>query len=184
MDSITHLTQKILAERARQQQPTPPASEAPPPYSLDDEMDSDSEEEPAPLPVKLTINAAHTINGSNNLIPTSPAVLQDATKFSTLLLHAVNQINAANTLANSEAAQSSKMRRAIHVDLTINCGVTVAGDRNVIGHVGVRPRNQALVATCGGEGAVVAGAKRKAEEDDGPGCGGPAVKKLAASDAE
>ncbi|KXT19036.1 hypothetical protein AC579_8722 [Pseudocercospora musae] len=164
--SITHLTQKILAERARQQQANPTPDAPPPPYSEeDDDMDSENEDE---LPVKLTLNATTSIKGSNNLVPTSPSILQDATKFSSLLLHAVNQINAAYTHANSEAAQSSKMRRHLKVDLTINCGVSVVGDRNVIGNVGLRPKNQATDA--------VAGAKRKAEEE-GPVCEGQSAKK-------
>ncbi|KXT02803.1 hypothetical protein AC578_5391 [Pseudocercospora eumusae] len=171
--SITHLTQKILTERARQRQSNPTPEAPPPPYSEDDDdMDSENEEE---LPVQLTLNATTSIKGSNNLIPTSPSLLQDATRFSTLLLHAVNQINAANTHANSEATESSKLRRHLRVDLTINCGVSVVGDRNVIGNVGLRPKNQATDA--------VAGAKRKSE-DEGPVCEGPVTKKEKLDTAE
>lgn len=166
MDSITHLSQKILAERARQgsqqQRPTPPES-APPPYTpadSDDDSDGDQEDDDSSPPVKLTINAAHSIQGSNNLVPTSPTPLADATKFGAILLQAVNQIN------NVTSAPNLQGRRAVRVDLTINCGITVVGDRNVIGNVGLKPK--AAMAISGPsteiESNAVAGAKRKAEE--------------------
>jgi hypothetical protein len=163
MDAVTQIAQKMAAERARNVTPVqPPPETDPPPYSLseddDDDSDSDNEEDSPPVqPLKLTINAAHSIRGTNNLVPTSPSPLSDATKFSTLLLHSINQIN---------NAQNSS-RRPLRVDLTINCGITVIGDRNVIGAVGLRPKGGSDVI----EGAVpdlrssaVVGAKRKAEE--------------------
>ena len=166
MDPITHISQKILAERARQgaqQQRSPPPESAPPPYTPSDSGDdSDEEQEDEPSsPLKLTINAAHSVQGSNNLVPTSPTPLADATKFSTILLHAINQINSAATVSHL------KSRRAVKVDLTINCGITVIGDRNVIGNVGLKPKLPPN-AICGpgaelGTSATV-GAKRKAEE--------------------
>ena len=165
MDPVTQITQKILAERARQlPQIHPPPEADPPPYTPsddDEDMDSDTDSDAdAPsCPLKLTINAAHSIRGSNNLVPTSPAPLADATKFSTLLLHSINQINNAQV----------KSRRALRVDLTINCGITVIGDRNVIGPVGLKPKGGTSTNVI--EGAVpalrantVVGAKRKADE--------------------
>lgn len=190
MDSITRLSQKILAERARngtQQQPTP--STAPPPYSESD-MDSDDEDsDDESSPVKLIVNAAHSIQGSNNLVPTSPTPLADATKFSTLLLHAVNQINAANSAANANSTGGAPtFRRPLKVDLTINCGITVIGDRNVIGNVGLRPKqpNGAAAPPPPTTAAttstpVVAGAKRKSEESDP--MEEPSIKKLAGGEA-
>ena len=155
MDPITQLSQKLLAERARQgpqQQRSPP----PPPYAPSDsgedsDNDEHEEDEPASSPLKLTINAAHSIQGSNNLVPTSPTPLADATKFGTILLHAVKQLNNAHV----------KSGRAVKVDLTINCGITIVGDRNVIGNVGLKPK--APSNAIGSPGAV-AGAKRKAED--------------------
>lgn len=185
MDQITHLTQKMLAERARQQQ-SPPET-APPPYSAaddDSDADSDDEDDEPWMPVKLTINAAHSIQGSNNLVPTSPTPLADATKFSTLLLHAVNQINAANCTANANTERAfAKPRRSLKVDLTINCGITVIGDRNVIGNVGLKPKSPNGVppgiTTTVNNTATVAGAKRKAD-DATEVEGEPAPKKVAA----
>ena len=171
MDSMTQISQKILAERARhqpQQQHSPPPDTAPPPYApsdSDDDSDSDNEEDSSPSsPIRLTINAAHSIQGSNNLVPTSPTPLADATKFSTILLHAVNQINNAFV-----APDDLKSRRSVRVDLTINCGITVIGDRNVIGNVGLKPKAPQNAIDGAGAGdvmrtSVVAGAKRKAEE--------------------
>lgn len=52
------------------------------------------------------------------------------------------------------------------VDLTINCSLTIVGDRNVVGNVGVRPRQGGVSAGAGpgvASQTVVAGAKRKAE---------------------
>ena len=166
MDPITQITQKILAERARQPlQVQPPPEADPPPYSQsadDDEdvdSDSDSEADGPSCPLKLTINAAHSIRGSNNLVPTSPAPPADATKFSTLLLHSINQINNAQVTS----------RRALRVDLTINCGITVIGDRNVIGAVGLKPKGGSTTnviegAVPGLRASAVVGAKRKADD--------------------
>ncbi|KAK3672666.1 hypothetical protein LTR78_007478 [Recurvomyces mirabilis] len=184
MDPLQHISQKLSAERTyqslRQQQPTPPTT-APPPYtpseSNDADTDTDSEDEDeaarSPSPVKLTINAAHRIQGSNNLVPTSPTPLADATKFSAVLLAAMQQLNAAAAAETS----TGTARRALKVDLTINCGITVIGDRNVVGNVGLKaksslvandgagPANGNVVAPAHGHGspsAVVVGAKRKA----------------------
>lgn len=129
---------------------------------MDSDNDSDSDEEyeddsEPESPLSLTVNAAHSIQGSNNLIPTSPSPLADASKFSSLLLHAVNQLNNAST----------KSRRKLKVDLTINCGITVIGDRNVVGNVGLkaRPPPITIAGPQLGNSAVV-GAKRKAEEEN------------------
>lgn len=189
MDSITHLSHKLIAERARQQQQqrqqqNSTSETAPPPYTCseeDSDFDEDDCDEPS-MPVKLTLNAAHSIHGSNNLIPTSPTPLADATRFSTLLLHAVNQINAATAASNSTADRRSRGRRGVKVDLTINCGLTVIGDRNVIGNVGVRPKNP--VGAVSSNAAAVVGAKREAEAE-APDCEGErASKRFAPSERD
>ncbi|KAK4547384.1 hypothetical protein LTR36_001040 [Oleoguttula mirabilis] len=170
MDPIEQLCHKINTERTYQslrQQPTPPET-APPPYTpSDDDSDSDDDDEPdTSSPLKLTINAAHSIQGSNNLVPTSPTPLADATKFSTILLAAVKQLNSV-----ADNAGDGKSRRAVKIDLTINCGITVIGDRNVIGNVGLKPKSSAQAMAgpgdiMGGQAAnAVTGAKRKAEAD-------------------
>ena len=156
---LTQISQKLLAERARQSLAPKSPIEAPPPYTsseADSDSDDDEEEDEPESPLSLTINAAHSIQGSNNLVPTSPTPLADATRFSSLLLHAVNQMN--NTA-------TTKPRRKLKVDLTINCGITVIGDRNVIGNVGLKARPP-LMTIAGPQlgNSALAGAKRKAEE--------------------
>lgn len=156
MDQVTQIINKLNAERARNMTHIQPPPEAdPPPYSSSDsDTDSDNDEEEdqeAPFcPLKLTINAAHSIRGSGNLVPTPPAPLADATKFSTLLFHSINQINNAHAIS----------KRPLRVDLTINCGITIIGDRNVVGAVALRPKGGPQPT---GPNAMV-GAKRKAEE--------------------
>ena len=175
MDSLSHMTQKLLAERARnasqQRQQNPEDINAPPPpYSEsenDSDADEDDDEEEPESPMKLTINATNSIQGSHNLVPTSPTPLSDATKFSTLLLHAVKQLNA--------AAEANKSLGSLKVDLTINCGITVIGDRNVVGNVGLKPK--APGAGGAAPAPAIAGAKRKA--DDEPVEPESAVKKVA-----
>ena len=172
MDPITHITQKIMAERAcqtTQRQPsTLPDTALPPPYTPSDSDgdstdrdDDDDDDAPPSSPVKFTINAANSIQGSNNLVPTSPTPLADAMKFSTVLLHALKQIN--DVVTSSDA----KPRRKVKVALTINCGITIIGDRNVIGNVGLKPKSppDAIADSGAVMGAsTVAGAKRKVEE--------------------
>lgn len=175
MDSINHLTQTILVERARQtiNQSDQLPDTAPPPYTASEENDSDSgsacsdedDEDDDTSSVKLTINAANSIEGSNNLVPTSPSPLADATKFSALLLHAVNRIN---------STAGTKRQGRINVELTINCGVTVVGDRNVVGNIGLKPKAGASRADVVPEeqkrnvraAAAVGGAKRKVDDED------------------
>jgi cytoskeletal protein RodZ len=174
MDTITHLTNKIMAERAHQ----PVIHQAidtapPPPYTETSDTDEDSDDDDEEEPMKLVINANHTVHGSNNLVPTSPSTLADATKFSAILLSAVTQLNNAVAAANAQTGQLHCLR----VDLTINCGIAVVGDRNVIGNIGLKPKAPTLTpngftppaatgdAVMGAESAV-AGAKRKANDDD------------------
>lgn len=140
----------------------------PPPYTdADSDFEPDSEDS-ADLPHKITINAGHTIHGYNNLVPItiSPATIATAAKMSAALLNAVARLNDA-------AADGSSKR--LRLDLTINCGVTVTGGRNVIGQVGLKPKT-ATTPTDGRTAAgaepvfekdenAVAGAKRKADDE-------------------
>jgi hypothetical protein len=157
MASFAHLNNKLMADRMRQQLPSPTDTIAPPPYTAsehDDDVDDDTDDEE---PLRLTINAQHSIQGNNNLVPTSPTPLADATKFSTILLTALNQING--------AAQAGVSQRRLRVDLTINCGINVVGDRNVIGNVGLKPKALAQAGPARPAVNAVVGAKRRAEED-------------------
>lgn len=196
MATLQHLTNKIMAERARhpqsqsqdQTQERATHTSPPPPYTTSDtdssDTDSDSDSDPDSEPMNLTINASHTIHGSNNLVPTSPSALADATKFGTILLNAVTQLN--NAAAAQNASNAPGQPRPLRVNLNIFCGVTVVGDRNVIGNVGLKPKvpGAAMAAREGqpvpaiadavvgakngveeGSGGSVVGAKRKADDD-------------------
>lgn len=166
---ITQLTNKIMAERANQPQQQHQATHTapPPPYSdPDTDADSDDEEDSDEEPMKLVIDASNTIHGSNNVVPTSPAALADASKFSAILLQTIAQLNQA-------ARAHDGSMRPLRVDLTVNCGVAVVGDRNVIGTFGLKPKAPTLAPNglavdaplAVAEAQVAAGAKRKAEDE-------------------
>ncbi|RMY57187.1 hypothetical protein D0865_03251 [Hortaea werneckii] len=222
MDPLAQLSQKVnpeqttqsLYQQLHQQQPTPDS--APPPYmpSEHDDYEDDSEDEdnepddhhPSSSPLKLTLNAAHNIQGSNNLVPTSPSPLADATRFTTLLLAAVKQLNSAASDPLSSSASrifpAAKRAPPLNVDLTINCGITIVGDRNVVGNVSLKPKapaqafagpaaahpttsttanNATANAAAAAPGALdhaVAGAKRKVDHDDEVSGEGRCAKKV------
>jgi hypothetical protein len=147
--------------------PTPDT--APPPYNhLDslsdaeeDSDDEDEEEDPVPTttptPLKLKINARSQIKGSGNILPTSPSQMADANRFAALLVHTMNGINRTANLGRGATG-------AVKLEVTIDCGITVIGDKNIIGPIRVNGKQGPLV---GGNGnpiaAAVAGAKRKAD---------------------
>lgn len=181
MDSLLHATRKILIERATNppQQPTDPIPEtAPPAYSAsppayytddcsyDDDEDENEEEQATqdadPSPVTLTLNATTSIQGEGNLVAAGPA-LADATRFSALLLAAVQSLNAKAEaearLASGEEQGGKRVRPVLNVQLVLNCGIEIHGDKNVIGFrpAAVGPKTQASQAQS-------VGVKRKAEE--------------------
>jgi len=209
--NVRHFCNKINAERARQQttqQPAVPDTAPPPPYSGptedngdegDEEGEDDDDDDGDATPLTLTINAAQSIRGSQNLIPTSPTPLADASRFSAVLLAAMKQLHRPDATTASSSPLNHAVdnqiqpscRYPISIAITINCGVTVVGDRNVIGHVAIRPKAPgesegaiapALIATptpttmttttvppqmtTTESSAAVMGAKRKAEGDE------------------
>ena len=103
---------------------------APPAYTAEPPEDniSDFGDEDDPSPISLTLNAGTQVEGAGNMIATPP--LADATRLSTLLLAAVQRLNSVKT----EATETGSHPPVLHVNLTINCGITVNGDRNVIGY--------------------------------------------------
>jgi hypothetical protein len=135
MDSLLHSCHKIMLEQQssgnnEHPQHSPDAA-APPAYTQKDDMAEledigDECQDEDPSPVTLTINAGSHINGSGNMIAAPP--LADSTRLSTLLLAAIQSLNHARS---SDTSQSFSI---LHVDLTINCGITVNGDGNVIGY--------------------------------------------------
>ena len=178
MSPITHITNKTMADRTRQPTTTTTTSQIqdaeqamdtspPPPYTDADSDAGDYEPQQQQPHHKLTINAEHKITGQGNLVPLNPSALADATKFSAILLKAIAQLNSA------ASANGDGQTRQLCVDLTINCGVTVMGSRNVVGNIGLKRKapvpmpdgSKAAEVVLGSESAV-GGAKRKAEDGD------------------
>lgn len=175
--------------------PSPPPELAPPPYTdsrsfsppASDGADSCHEDDsddhtarPVPKPMRVTINAAHQVQGSCNLLPINPTGAHDAARIGAALAHTLEQIQ------NSRHRGRSRRRESIlHLDLTINCGITVVGHRNVIGPVTLKERSVEAAATTPQASATAtvvgtgyatagssrepsssAGAKRKANRED------------------
>ncbi|KAG9574421.1 hypothetical protein KCU77_g13998, partial [Aureobasidium melanogenum] len=153
MDSLMHSCHKIMLERASAEEDSEhhpqKLSDIPPPaYSAEETLSDleDEEEDEDPSPVTLIHNADTKVHGTGNMIATPP--LADATRLSTLLLAAVQSLNAAKT----SASESGSRTPVLQVNLTINCGITVVGDKNVIGY-----KTQAVLPTA---------SKRKMTEED------------------
>ncbi|THX09176.1 hypothetical protein D6D13_06301 [Aureobasidium pullulans] len=134
MDSFMHSCQKILLERAAAasgQQHPQDITDLPPAYTAQDTL-SDSEDEDDddedPSPITLVLNTDTQVQGIGNMIATPP--LADATRLSALLLAAVQSLNAAKTAATKPGSQTP----VLQVNLTINCGITVTGNNNVVGY--------------------------------------------------
>jgi hypothetical protein len=136
MDSLMHSCHKIMLERASTEDgehyPQELPDIPPPAYTAEDNFpdseDEDEDEDEDPSPIALILNADTKVHGTGNIIATLP--LADATRLSALLLAAVQSLNAART----NATESGSSTPVLQVNLTINCGVTVIGDKNVIGY--------------------------------------------------
>ncbi|KAH0371141.1 hypothetical protein KCU65_g2107, partial [Aureobasidium melanogenum] len=152
MDSLMHSCHKIMLERASTEEdgehhPQELLDIPPPAYCAEENLsDLEDEEDEDPSPVTLILNADTKVQGTGNMIATPP--LADATRLSTLLLAAVQSLNAAKTSATESGLPSPTLQ----VNLTINCGITVVGDKNVIGY-----KTQAVLPTT---------CKRKITEED------------------
>jgi hypothetical protein len=172
------LTPEItMADRTTQLQPATHHDEEeealntapPPPYTdADDEgngdSDSDSDSDLRDIwerPQRLTINAGRCIKGVGNLVsPASLTELAEAKSFSMTLLAAIVQL--------SNGASAGGRRRRLNVDLTINCGVTIVGHRNLVG-IPMKRNAEGKFTPSVPESkvveAAVAGAKRKADDE-------------------
>jgi len=123
----------------------------PPPYTsptpAEEDLDVDDEEcNPQPSQTTIHINASTTIRGSHNLVTTTPL---DTAHLAAAVISALRQHNAQVGAGN------------LHV--RIDRGVSIVGDRNAVGALGIRARQP--VAVNGAMAAKMAAArKRKAEE--------------------
>jgi hypothetical protein len=132
MDSLMHSCQKIMLERATGEEgehhPQELSDIPPPAYTAEDNLSDSEDEDEDPSPISLVLNADTKVHGTGNMIATPP--LADATRLSALLLAAVQSLNA----ARANATASGSPTPVLQVNLTINCGITVIGDKNVIGY--------------------------------------------------
>lgn len=172
MSNLTHPNPKIMAERMRMpagdgQQDTPietaTATGPPPPYADNHHhgmhnLGQDEEVECEGPTIDLTINAATQIHGHNNLVPQSQAQYQDASRITAVLMQALQQFHERTLGAAQTEAQHSTSGK-MNISLTINCGTTIVGSRNVIGNFGVRARGAAVAPlNTAGANAAAAGA--------------------------
>jgi hypothetical protein len=120
--------------------------------------DEEEEEEQETVPsTNITFNAPMTIHGSNNIVSFPSA---DFTRMAAMIIATVQKTTVQESLRN--------------ISINLNCGITVVGQRNVIGSVGVRP--MALRQQLGQQAAAASdtvaqsglgtatSSKRKAEE--------------------
>ncbi|KAI9774460.1 MAG: hypothetical protein M1835_006032 [Candelina submexicana] len=166
-DSFLHAHRKILSDTlSNTTAPTPPSSEAPPPAytppqptnaslptsttfdpsSLYTDDDDDDDINLAPrAPITIKVNASTKIVGPGNYLASSSADTQmGGARMVAGILAALKQSGVIGTEG-----------RARPVEISLNCGVSVAGCRNVVG--GKVKEEREIVKT---------GMKRKAEEDD------------------
>lgn len=132
---------------------------APPPYYHDAEPIDDDVPD-----VCLVVNALHEVRGNHNIVPTTP-VLLDAYRGPIALIHDLSRQHAAR----------NRSCRALRVNLTVNCGITIVGDRNIVGNVGIKAKLQGTAAvrhehpTMDAAASLLpnatAGTKRKAQDD-------------------
>jgi hypothetical protein len=99
----------------------------PPPYTppANSFFDEDDEDAEAAQTTNITIHAPTSIHGSHNVV-TVPMI--DSARIAGLLMSVMNQ---KITVAGG---------RQSNLNVQINCGMTVVGDRNVVGNVGLRTR--------------------------------------------
>ena len=162
MDSILHSIQKqsLLNSIPTTTTPPPAYSRAASP-SADSDTSDDAYVELRPPATTIRINAATTLHGSNNVVCTSPS-------FDTARLVAV----VSSALARSSVQMKEASRRSRNINIEVNCGVTIVGDRNVVGGLPgallLRRRQMSgttVPAAMSGKQAEV-GCKRKADGED------------------
>nr|POE47484.1 hypothetical protein CFP56_00815 [Quercus suber] len=109
-------------------------------------------------PITLTVNVPYEIKGDLNVANVVPLV--DATRYCTVLLTSIKQ------LVQQDGALARVPRPQIN--LVVNCGVSVVGDRNFIGAPVPRPQLVLATGVVNGERLqqavpVLAGTKRSAQ---------------------
>jgi hypothetical protein len=129
-------------------------------YPTEDGQEEEDEEEETTPSTNITFNSPITIHGHNNIVSFSSA---DFTRMAAMIVATVQK--------------STTVEPSRNININVNCGITVVGQRNLIGNGGIRPmalRQQmgqqvaaAAAATTTvptGTGASSSSLKRKAEE--------------------
>jgi hypothetical protein len=125
----------------------------PPPYTGPTPVEEDADEEYNPQPpTTVYVNSSTTIQGSHNLVSSTPF---ETVHLTAAVMSALRQYNPQITTGN------------LHV--RIDRSVNIVGDRNAVGAPGIRPRqpaipNSAMAASVAAATAAAAARKRKAEE--------------------
>jgi hypothetical protein len=130
------------------------------PYD-EDEADAEKEDDTNDTP-DITINASTQIRGSGNIVSIAQ---MDSVRIATLITSLLENSSTPSSetpsmsapVAEQERTTTSRVRgvrRWANVNITVNCGATVIGDRNIVGpglgdvarQVQMAQRNQALKA--------------------------------------
>ena len=120
MESLLHALSKSAADAAANHHSTTLPDSAPPPaYSARPDLGTDmDDEEDGPEPsTTITVNASTNIQGSSNLTNLTHT---DPARLVAIVLGALN-------------TSSARASRRGDVHLNINCGITIVGDRNLVG---------------------------------------------------
>lgn len=105
-----------------------PPPYTPPPRNFFNNADEDDEEEPEPS-ITFTIHAPTTVHGSNNIIAIPPP---DVARLTAAMIGSISQ----------------KLNLARNINVQINCGVSVIGDKNIVGNPAIRPLLKQQPAVC------------------------------------
>jgi hypothetical protein len=139
--------------------PAEPVPNVRSPYDLDEEDDKDDDETP-----EITINAATQVRGNGNIISIAQMDSVRIANLIAIMLHGGKvpeptsspQSQHGQTLPSlaSLSFEPKPARQYPKINITVNCGATVIGDRNIVGpglgdiarQMQVAQRNQALQA--------------------------------------
>jgi hypothetical protein len=139
--------------------PTAPIPNVRSPYDPEEEDDKDDDDTP-----EITINAATQVRGNGNIISIAQMDSVRIANLIAVMLHggkvpepaSASQPQQAQTLPSlaSLSFEPKPSRRYPKINITVNCGATVIGDRNIVGpglgdiarQMQLAQRNQALHA--------------------------------------
>ncbi|KAI9713817.1 MAG: hypothetical protein M1820_000547 [Bogoriella megaspora] len=150
----------------------PPTDTNPPPYPFptepndtDSDLDDSDVEPPTSTPATiLNVDASTHIIGSHNMVS-----VNSPTGLAAVLYNGLRQIG---NMGQVVLPDGRVARGGGGLKVVMNCGVSVRGDRNMVGGVMLKPRVQGpamggAAASAEALPSVVAGTKRAAEDSEG-----------------